>query len=579
MNKSLSKSLSRIASTQFGQLMIAALLGAIQVFAFAPFQQWWVLYPSFVGLLLLLQHTQLPNKKLFLVCFSFNLSMFIATMHWIYVSMDLFGGMPSIVSGLLIVVLCAYLALFPTIALWLTYKIKLSPSVSAIRLLLILPSLWLITDWLRGWVLTGMPWAYLGYSHADTPLVGFAPIFGVQGVTLAIILICSALTLLVSQQLQSLSKKISKQVSKSIQPVSKSVQKLSFLLIIFLVSSGYGLQQLTFTKLQPAINVALVQGNIDQNEKWKADQLYPSLFKYLDLSKPRVPPFSEPLINAQSETKIKANKTTKADAEQTNLKSQQQTNKNELIIWPESAVAGLEIDMQRFLQPLSKELANQGKTLLTGIINYNIRKNEYFNSIIMLGKLPEGQGYSPISPNRYNKHHLLPIGEFVPFEDLLRPLAPYFNLPMSSFNRGQQVQNNLRFDQTTLAPALCYEIAFPELLRKNVHQQTGLIITLSNDAWFGHSIGPDQHLEIARMRAIEFGRPLLRSTNNGITAIYNSVGDELGRLPSNTAAVLRRSVQPAYGQTPYQQIGQIPLFIFCFFALLSAFILKKRQAV
>ncbi|WP_166370955.1 apolipoprotein N-acyltransferase [Psychromonas sp. SA13A] len=542
MKKSLSKLQGKIISSLAAQLIIAVLLGAIQVFAFAPFQQWWVLYPSFVGLFLLLQQTQLVNKKLFLVCFSFNLSMFIATMHWIYVSMDLFGGMPSIVSGLLIVVLCAYLALFPTLALWLSYKIKLPENSSAIRLLLILPSLWLLTDWLRGWVLTGMPWAYLGYSHADTPLAGFAPIFGVQGITLAVMLICCALTLILIKQFQ----------------------RLSCLLIIFLVSSGYALKQLTFTELQPAVNVALVQGNIDQNEKWKADQLYPSLFKYLDLSK--------------ASSKLISPATNKNSPDTIPQKSNQaQTNDNELIIWPESAIAGLEIDMQRFLQPLSKELALQGKTLLTGIINYNIRENEYFNTIIMLGKLPEGQGYSPISPNRYNKHHLLPIGEFVPFEDILRPLAPYFNLPMSSFNRGPEVQKNLSFEQTTLAPSLCYEIAFPELLRKNVGIETGMIITLSNDAWFGHSIGPAQHLEIARMRAIELGRPLLRSTNNGITAIYDSKGNELGRLPSNTAAVLRRSIQPAYGQTPYQKMGQIPLFIFCFFALLSAFILNKRQ--
>lgn len=540
MNKSLSKLLTNVTSSLSRQLLIAAFLGAIQVFAFAPFQQWWVLYPSFVGLFLLLKQVQLHHQKLFLVSFVFNLSMFVASLHWIYVSMDLFGGMPFIVSAFLIVLLCAYLALFPTAALWLSYKVFTQSST--VRLLLILPSLWLIMDWLRGWVLTGFPWAYLGYSHADTPLVGFAPILGVQGITLAIILICACITL----------------------QITKQSRKLSLLLILFIVSCGYSLKKIPFTELQIAIKVSLVQGNIDQNEKWQADQLYPSLFKYLDLSQP----------HSDIDSKIDATGTVTTDNSSDDKSS---NNKNELIIWPESAVAALEIDMQRFLQPLSRELEYNNKTLLTGIVSYDINQNAYFNSMIMLGALPKGQGYSQTSPNRYKKHHLLPIGEFVPFEDLLRPLAPYFNLPMSSFNRGDEVQPNLKFANTRLAPALCYEIAFPELLRKNISEKTGLIITLSNDAWFGHSIGPAQHLEIARMRAIEFGRPLLRSTNNGITAIYNSVGEELGRLPSNTAAVLTRTVQPAYGQTPYQRVGQIPLFIFCLLSLLLAFFLIKRE--
>jgi len=147
---------------------------------------------------------------------------------------------------------------------------------------------------------------------------------------------------------------------------------------------------------------------------------------------------------------------------------------------------------------------------------------------------------------------------------------------MSSFQRGGAHQANLKFADTTLASALCYEIAFPELLRENIHEKTGLILTLSNDAWFGDSIGPAQHLEIARMRAIELGRPLLRSTNNGITAIFDGKGHERGRLPANVDAVLRDEVQPAYGFTPYQRVGQIPLFIFCVLALLSALYLIKR---
>ncbi|MCP5079659.1 MAG: apolipoprotein N-acyltransferase, partial [Psychromonas sp.] len=248
MKNNLFPPIDKLTRNLAGQLVIALLLGAIQVFAFAPFEQWWTLYPSFIGLFFLLQQVDKSNKKFFLVSFTFNLAMFIATIHWIYVSMDLFGGMPAIVSMLLIVLLCAYLALFPTFALWLSLRLNFVTNTQ--RYLLILPVFWLLMDWFRGWFLTGFPWAYLGYSHADTPLVGFAPLLGVQAMTLSILLISASLTLIIQKQ---------KVTANTI-------------LITFIIVTGYLLQQFRYTELQPAIKVALVQGNIDQNEKWQNDK-------------------------------------------------------------------------------------------------------------------------------------------------------------------------------------------------------------------------------------------------------------------------------------------------------------------
>ena len=492
------------------------ILGGIQVFAFAPFKKFWIIYPSLIGFFLLLQQVKKTTQRCFLISYIFNLAMFITTIHWIYVSMDLFGGMPLIASLFLIVLLAGYLALFPTVALWASTR--LPQLTDTLRYLLVIPVFWLLSDWLRGWVLTGFPWAYLGYSHADTPLVGFAPLVGVQGITLAIMIICGALTLLIQKQ------------------------KIIFniVLICGLLIAGSLLQKQQYTQLQPSVLVSLVQGNIDQNKKWKPEELYPSLMKYLDLSE---------------------------------TKNNQQP---ELIIWPESAIAALEINMQNFLQPLSAKLAGQNKTLMTGIIDYRLATDKYYNNIITLGKLPAGQHYSLTNKNRYQKHHLLPIGEFVPFEKYLRPIAPYFNLPMSSFQHGDEIQPNLQSTEITLAAALCYEIAFPEQLRKNIHDNTGVLLTVSNDAWFGHSIGPAQHLQIARMRAIEFARPVLRTTNNGITAIFDSHGDELGRLPTNTAAVLTKKIHPAFGQTPYQTYGSLPLYLYSLLVLVGIFFYLRK---
>ncbi len=513
---------SRFLAPLYQKILLAILLGALQVFAFAPFNQWWILYPSFVGLFLLLKTCSKTKKHFFIVIFAFNIAMFVATIHWILVSMELFGGMPIAVSVLLLLVLCAYLALFPTIALWAgTRLINISDKI---RYLLAIPVFWLVMDWARGYFLTGFPWAYLGYSHADTPLVGFAPVLGVEGITLSIMIICGALTLL----------------------IQKKHVNLSLTVIISLIISGYLLTKINYTILQPAINVALVQGNILQKDKWVTSKLYPALRHYVSLTE-EIPSKNTPDLI-----------------------------KNELVIWPESAIAALELEMQSFLQPLDRTLKKEHKTLITGIIDYKLKSDQYYNTLIALGDLPKGDGYSLYNTNRYQKNHLLPIGEFVPFADLLRPLAPYFDLPMSSFSRGNVIQPNLKTKQGLLAAAICYEIAFPDLLRQNVHPNTGILLNISNDAWFGESLDANQHLQIARMRSIELARPLLRSTNTGISAIFDNKGVEIGRIVTNVSGVFRAKVRPALGTTPYQRMGNTPLYIYVLFILILVLVLNRK---
>jgi len=172
--------------------------------------------------------------------------------------------------------------------------------------------------------------------------------------------------------------------------------------------------------------------------------------------------------------------------------------------------------------------------------------------------------------NRFSKHHLLPIGEFVPFESFLRQLAPIFDLPMSSFNRGSYVQPNLTANGFHLLPAICFEIAFPAQIRANLTSETQLLLTVSNDAWFGDSIGPHQHLQIARMRALEFGLPLLRATNNGITATIDANGQIRQRAPQFTEAILSDQLLLTDAATLYQQMGNLPVFSFSTLLLLLA---------
>ena len=186
------------------------------------------------------------------------------------------------------------------------------------------------------------------------------------------------------------------------------------------------------------------------------------------------------------------------------------------------------------------------------------------------------QGYFYNHQNRYSKHHLLPIGEFVPFQELLRPLAPFFNLPMSSFSRGDYVQQNLIANDLHLLPLLCFEIAFPHQLAANLTPETDLLLTVSNDAWFGHSHGPHQHMEIARMRALEFGRPLLRATNNGITAIVDHKGDFIARIPQFEEGVLKAEVPLVVGKTPYSQWPRLILFLIILLPITLVFVKQNN---
>jgi apolipoprotein N-acyltransferase len=269
-----------------------------------------------------------------------------------------------------------------------------------------------------------------------------------------------------------------------------------------------------------------VQGNIEQSIKWDKDKDEENIQRYIALS--------ESYWHA------------------------------DIVIWPEAAIPRLEFTSESLLTELDNKATQTNTGFITGIVDYNPRTDVALNLLLALG-IDEKKNNHPYRyghNKRFAKHHLLPIGEFVPFEDLLRPLAPIFDLPMSSFTRGDYVQNNLVANDTYFAPAICFEIAFPKQIRANLLAQSDAIITVSNDAWFGDSHGPHQHMQIAQVRAKEFGLPVVRATNNGITGIINSQGLITDSLPQFESAVLYSSLPLTQGVTPYRQYGDLPMSIF-----------------
>jgi len=486
------------------QYWLCFIAGLSLVFAYAPFSQWYLCL--FIPAITFYQLAKQPPKKSSKLMGIFAFGWFASGISWVHVSIDQFGGLPLFVSLALMLLLCLYLALFPALAAYLTAYFS---NNKQLNLWLLMP-FWLICEFLRSIVLTGFPWLSLGYSQIDSPLASFAPVIGEVGITALIILINVCLVTIALTLKQGCKK-----------PLTTPI------VIIFIVTvSSYGLAQINWVEATgKTTKVALVQGNIEQSIKWAPEQELPTMLRYLDLTR----------VNYQAD----------------------------IIIWPESAIPAMEPAVQDFLSTVNRSALLNDSAIITGILNYNFESKEYFNSLIVLGNKQDDDedGYYYNHNNRYSKNHLLPIGEFVPFQELLRPIAPLFNLPMSSFSRGNYVQHNLIAKNLHILPLLCFEIVFPHQLAANLTNQTNMLLTVSNDAWFGDSHGPHQHMEIARMRALEFGRPLLRSTNNGITAVVDHQGEFIARIPQFEEAVLKTEVKLVTGETPYSQWPRLILFL------------------
>jgi apolipoprotein N-acyltransferase len=271
-----------------------------------------------------------------------------------------------------------------------------------------------------------------------------------------------------------------------------------------------------------------MQGNIPQQIKWDPDFLKEQIVTYLTMTEPNW------------------------DAD--------------LILWPETAIPIPQDQAGSLIEHIAGRLGDHG-TLITGIPWYGFsdRREDFtfHNSIMAIGN---GEGI-------YHKQKLVPFGEYVPLEGLLRGLIGFFDLPMSSFTPGPAHQPPLRANGLKVMPFICYEVAYPDFVAFN-SRHSDLLLTISNDGWFGDSIGPLQHLQMARMRALETGRYLLRGTNNGVTAIIDHKGRIRQRIPQFERATLVGQVRTATGSTPYMQTGSWPVLTL---ALILVVFVRERQ--
>ena len=303
-------------------------------------------------------------------------------------------------------------------------------------------------------------------------------------------------------------------------------QNIPIIIGLLIFALGWGLQQIEWTEpTGKALNISLIQGNVPQMTKWDPVQVEQRKDTYSEMT-------------------------------------QGLWDISDVIIWPENSMTLFYHDLRKdFLDTLSRQAHSRKTELVIGAPVMNLESGEYFSSFLSLGP---GSGV-------YHKRHLVPFGEFVPLENLIRGLVNFFDLPMSSFSRGDQFQPLLEVAGQPLATSICYEDAFGEEVIQSLPRAT-LLLNGSNNAWYGSSWAPHQHLQISRMRSIETGRDLIRATTNGISAYIDYRGNIKSRTPQFEKAVLTDTVQPRKGSTPYVYWGNAGILFLLFISVAMIFL-------
>ena len=232
---------------------------------------------------------------------------------------------------------------------------------------------------------------------------------------------------------------------------------------------------------------------------------------------------------------------------------------SQLIIWPETALPDFYHRQEPMLDELATEARAHGSDILMGVLYLDLAEQRYYNSMVSVGS----------ERDFYHKRHLVPFTEYLPLKSVLGGIVDFMRVPMSDFSRGLPQKNTLRAAGHAVGMSICYEDVFGEELRFAL-PEASLLVNVSNDAWFGTSAAPHQHLQIARMRALELSRPMLRATNTGVTAVVDERGRFVAVAPQFEVAALRAQVQPQSGMTPYAVMGNLPLWIGLFVILLMA---------
>ncbi len=383
------------------------------------------------------------------------------------------------------------------------------------RIFFVGPAAWVMIEWLRGWVLTGFPWLAHGYGQIDTSLAGWAPVLGIYGVSLMLLFSAAAILVII------------------IGTARDRVIAAPLILLPWIIGAVLGRVDWTENYGEP-IRTTIVQGGVPQDLKWEPAQFQQTLDFY------RGSTLSVP--------------------------------ESELVVWPEVAIPARHDQVGSYLDIITADVKRNRQTVLLGILEYSEARSIeplVYNSVFLLGNAER---------QVYRKRHLVPFGEYFPVPEGVREWMRMQNLPYSDLSAGDDIQPLLTAaNGAKLAVAVCYEDAYgAEQLY--AFPDADLIVNVSNDAWFGDSVAPHQHLQIARMRALEVGRYAVRATNTGISAFIGPSGDLLKVGKQFEPAILTMDVRARRGETIYASCGNWPVLLISSF-LLGFFWIRSRAGI
>lgn len=512
--------------------------GAINALTYAPNPlPAWLLGPVNVitlSLLIAAVWTAPNTKSAIWRGWLFSLSSFSVGLYWLTISMHVYGLMPLPIAISALLLLSAYLAIYPAIAAWLTYRHKPvhRQNVAAIVLF---ASAWTIAQWLRGNIFTGFPWLSTGYAQIDSPLAAWGSLLGVYGVGF----ISALLAGLISLTVIKLNWRDITTKHQSIYP--------AITCSILLVLSSWGLGFIEWSNpVGKALSVRLIQGGISQDTKFSPEQVIAGIDQHIKLGKGK-----------------------RADSSPN------------LIVVPETAVPVFQDQLPPQLWSAWQNLAaQQHSTIMVGAPLIDRNKRRYTNSVIALTQsTPIETITSGTGLQHYDKRHLVPFGEFIPWG--FRWFVDLMAIPLGDFDRGTDNQTAFPIEDQFVGPNICYEDIFGEELISAVIPQSGkqgatILANFSNLAWFGDSWALRQHWQMARMRAIELARPIIRATNTGITGAINQNGQPIATLPAMMPASLDVTVQGQTGLTPYARFGNAPILILSLLIILVVSLKRRR---
>ena len=487
------------------QFIIVFLAGCLVPFSFAPFNIWPLGIIALSIFALFINNQSLRN--VWWRSWWFGVGMYGVGVSWVYVSISGFGGAPAPLAVFLVILFVFSMAAFFSVPFYIFGRWF---SQHTLSLLIAFPACWLISEWLRTWLLTGFPWLFIGYADLTNWLSGWAPIIGVMGLSLL-----SALTAGV--------------IAHAIYRPQKSTGLvLGSLVVIAVWVAGFALQKIEWTTISNSpTSIAMVQPNIDQEDKWQTD--------FRDITLDILREKTDPLWGKK------------------------------IIIWPEAAITRVYSDALPFLNEINRKASDSDSGLITGIIFDDMEKDIYYNSVVAFGK----------AIGIHHKRRLVPFGEYVPIE-ALRNLIEFFNLPTSIISLGPEQQYGLKVDDLMIAPSVCYEVAYPDLIAKNaVNSQ--LLLSVSNLGWFGDSLGRHQFMQMAQMRALETRHYYAYSTNNGPSAIFDRYGQVKAQTKAFEQTTLSSEIYAVEGSTPFMRFGSLPVVVLSALGLMVLFFFGKKN--